>query len=243
MKTVMRRAVSVALLVLVGMLVSQGTVTERVSAVGVENVPPSFIDLRVEKTNESIWVHLWLSDYNNWITIYYVNITISDEQNNTLSKVEYRQHDKTDNLAVKDTFTNIEGNSLDLSRTYGKKPNPERGISRYPAFYYENCTMIISFAYSPIPHAAKMHLIAYDVNMTYCELYSSFPGVALPPLVQNAVIPLFISALVAAIVTTFVVWTRYKSNKMAQAVETITVKDRARAEAAKKKARGKGVGG
>ncbi|MFO8110415.1 MAG: hypothetical protein R6U17_07865 [Thermoplasmata archaeon] len=183
------------------------------TGIGVLNVPPTFVSIDIQEADDYIYIEALISDYNGRGDIYSLNVHIFDPNENLLSNFSYYQWDSTDRATASriDAFVDHDGDYL-----VRKECSMERYVG--PDWFLENTTIKIRFVVRPL-EGETIVMTARDMKQT--EAFYEGPiasKVIAPPIIQGQIIPLFISAMVASLITAVVIYDRRNKNALAMAV-------------------------
>jgi len=190
--------------------------------IGVDNDGPSFTDITIEEVDEVIYVDVGVRDLNGWTNIFAINVTIYDEQSRPISQVNFT------------LYSNMSSDVL-FGQFYQDKRFGEYLNGEYSTFTYveiapwnpENTEVPIGlnvrFAYDKFA-GDSIKILCIDkaeVPLT-CDYYGPFSAEFTPPPVfgDNVAIPISLSSVIAASGALFMVYRRFKNNKLARAVES-----------------------
>lgn len=195
--------------------------------VGVLNDGPTFVDISVEEEDEKIYVHVVLRDLNGWTNIYLVNVTVFDNLDNPISQVIYRQYGSPSDNTPVIQWEEIEGELLIREESNWNVTEMYPWV--VPDYAVENVGLDVTFIYTSFP-GDHISIIALDkgetnatgvqVKLLNCTYEGPFSAeFTPPPMIENFIIPLSVSLIIAAAAAVILTWRRYYSNKIAKAIE------------------------
>ncbi|GEM_PF-1322118 len=189
----------------------------RSAGIGVYNTPPNFISITITE-NDGIVVRVNVSDYNGWEDIYLVNLSVFNNKGVIVEQVTYQQYPANNSNTRIDRFVENTGD-------YFVPPDPDdpygtSHVRRYHGvnWFTDNTTQEVVFVFTPFA-GSRLHIIVEDTKGYTAEHDGPFTSkYRAPPLLENRVIPVAISLLVASIGSTAAVVNRYHANKMARRI-------------------------
>jgi len=205
-----------------GLVSSQGSV-------GVDNDGPSFTNVTIEENHDHIYVHVSLRDLNGWDDIYLVNLTIRDSNGRAISHVVYRQYSAPSEVTPVIEWVELEGDYLDRDYSVWE------AVPVYPwnPWAAKYIGLNVTFAFNSFP-GETISIVGMDkgerldptdttnerTNLLSCEFEGPFSAeFTAPPIVENYVIPIAISFIVAVVGASIMTVRRHYSNKLAKTIE------------------------
>lgn len=185
----------------------------------VYNDPPSFVEIKIIDSGERIQVIVDVKDMNGWEDILKVYVNATDSKGNIVESALFTQkvtYSYRKLLYTNYSFSNIIGNSLLPDESIANASNPAnlRGPDWFKAVHER-----INFIFKPFS-AYYVHVTAFDKKMKKCEYSGPFSSeYQEPPMIENPVVPLGISLVIAAAAGAGLYVHRKHSNKMAQLAE------------------------
>lgn len=219
-----------AALILSFMTYQSGLVSSQGGSVGVDNDGPSFTNVTIVEKNDHIYVHISLRDLNGWNDIYMINLTVFDNNDNIICHVVYRQYDSPSETGIAlPQWDEFVGDYLD--RQYSV-------IEFVPVYPWNpwaatEIGLNVTFAFNSFP-GDTIRIVATDrgerldpndeinerTNLLSCEFIGPFSAeFSVPPIIDNYVVPLAISFIVALIGAVIMTVRRHYSNKLAKTIE------------------------
>ena len=187
--------------------------------IGVDNDGPSFTQISIEEVDEVIFVTVVVRDLNGFSDIFLVNVTVFDELDRVITRVHFSQYSDLNSTTYFPRFAQEEGQYLNsehsTSRPVGISPwNPDNADT--------DIGLEVIFAFDKFA-GKSITIICRDMGdiPLSCEHSGPFSAEYTPPPVfgDNVGIPIALSGIIAATGTIFMVYRRFKNNKLARAVE------------------------
>ncbi len=208
-----------ALVFIVSLIASLGYPTVMAQGIiGVENDPPSFIGLTIEETELYKYVDVQVRDLNGWNDIFSINVTVMGSSGNIISQVCYMQYPNLASTSVAAIIWN------ETVGDYLVEP-PESAWTTMPVSQWnpEYAAMDIGlrviFAFSKFS-GDTVNILVMDKGQLTCEVNTVFSSEYTPaPKWRNVAIPISLSSIIAVGAAGFMVYRRFKNNKLARAVE------------------------
>ncbi len=190
--------------------------------IGVGNDGPSFTEISIEEVDEVIFVDVIVRDLNGWNDIFSINVTVFDEQGGIINRVNFTQYA---NLT-----TDVLFGQFNQDKRYGDYLNGEFSTSTYveispwnPENTLVPIGLSVRFAYNKFA-GDSITIICTDMGEIplSCEHSGPFSAEYTPPpsFGDNVAIPISLSSAIAAAGALFMVYRRFKNNKLARAVES-----------------------
>lgn len=188
----------------------------------VYNDPPSFVEVKIIDSGERIQIVVDVKDMNGWEDIRKVYVNTTDSKGNIVESALFTQKKVPDSyrklLYTYYNFSNIIGNSLLPDESIANASNPPNVGPSSPD-WFKAVHERINFVFKPFS-AYYVHITAFDRKMNRCEYSGPFSSeYQEPPMIENPVVPLGISLVIASATGAGVYVHRRHSNKMAQLVE------------------------
>ena len=208
-------------LLVITMLFTLGLVPGLSSAqqggIGVDNDGPSFMDIHIIETDTINFVNVEIRDLNGWNDIFSINVTILGEGDRILSQICYMQYPNMESTSVAAIIWNeTVGNYMDVAQSTWLP------ISVAP-WNPDNAAMEIglrvSFAFQKFS-GNNVNILGMDKGQLSCEYNGPFSAEYTPaPTWENVAVPISLSTVIAVGAAMFMVYRRFKNNKLARAVE------------------------
>ena len=216
-KKIMQKAalVSIALLLIFGVLMPSVEGAE----ISIYNSPPTFVTVKIMDTGERVQVIVEVSDMNGWEDIWKVYVNITDISGGIVESSLYLQYMTNTSTNRVDLFSELEGNSLIPSESEVQR-FPFSGSAGSVGTDWFNATyQRMTFVFRPLS-GYYVHITAFDKKLNKCEYGGPFSSkYEEPPLIDNPVVPLGLSLVIAAGAGAAIWMHRKHSNKLAQIVE------------------------
>ena len=211
---------SMILLMLIAVMANISLQSKGKEIISISNSPPSFVTVKVLDSGERIQVIVEVSDMNGWEDIFKVYVNTTDSKGNLVESALYSQYPGNTSTDRIDLFSENAGNSLipgesEVTRfPYTPPSNGGWGKDWFNATYQR-----MTFVFKPFS-SYRIHVEAFDKKMAKCEYSGPFSSeYQEPPLIENPVVPLGLSLIIAAGSGTGLYVHRRHSNKMAKLVE------------------------
>ena len=187
--------------------------------IGVDNDGPSFTKISIVEVDEVIYVSVTVRDLNGFNNIFSVNVTVYDEQDRVLSRVNFSQYSEFNSTTYFPRFNQEDGQYLNSDYSTSA-PVP------IAPWNYENTDTEIGleviFAFDKFA-GDSITITCTDMGEIplICEHSGPFSAEYTPPPAfgDNVAIPISLSSGIAAAGAVFMVYRRFKNNKLARAVE------------------------
>lgn len=185
---------------------------------GVDNDGPSFTEISIVEVDEVIYVTVVVRDLNGFNDIFSVNVTVYDEQNRIISCVNFSQYSEFNSTTYFPRFAQEDGQFLNSDYSTSA-PVP---IS--PWNYESSDTEIglsVTFAFNKFA-GDSITIVCTDMGEIplTCEHTGPFSAeYTPPPKFDDVAIPISLSTVIATAGALFMVYRRFKNNKLARAVE------------------------
>ncbi len=187
--------------------------------IGVDNDGPSFTEISIEEVDEVIFVTVIVRDLNGFNNIFSVDVTVFDEYDGVITRVNFSQYSEFNSTTYFPRFTQEEGQHLNsdysTSAPIAIAPwNPEHADTEIG--------LEVIFAFDKFA-GDSITILCTDMGEIplTCEHSGPFSAKYTPPPVfgDNLAIPISLSSAIAAAGAIFMVYRRFKNNKLARAVE------------------------
>ncbi len=190
--------------------------------VTIYNTPPTFVSVKILDLGEEIQVVVEVSDMNGWEDIYRVYVNATDSSGNIVESALFSQYSTNSSINLINEFSELRGNSLmtgdqgsDVVRFRTTLP----GAGGWSADWFNGTYERITFVFRPFS-AYRVHVTALDRKMEKCEYSGPFSSkYEEPPLIEDPMVPLGLSLVIAAASGTGLYIHRRHSNRIAQLVE------------------------
>jgi hypothetical protein len=196
-----------------------GLVRAQQGGIGVDNDGPSFTDITITEDDTSTYVNVDIRDLNGWNDIFSINVTVFDNQDRPLARVNYMQY-----LSLAQSQTSVAsiiwnetaGSYLDRTRStwlpIAVAPwNPDNALVEIG--------LRVSFAFQKFS-GDHINILAMDRGELICEYNGPFSAEYTPaPVFEDVAIPITLSGVTALAAALFMVYRRFQNNKLARAVE------------------------
>ncbi len=214
-KTMHRLSIALTALFIISGIVAPSV---RGAEISIYNSPPTFVDIKIIDTDERIQVVVEVSDMNGWEDIWKVYVNVTDMNGNLVESALYQQY-----------MTNSSGNRVDLFSDSSNYLIPgESDVMRFPFTsvsskdWFNATYQKITFVFRPFS-GYYIHVEAFDKKSNKCEYSGPFSSkYEIPPVVENPVVPLGISLVIAAGTGAGIYVHRRHSNRLAQLAEEKT---------------------
>ena len=214
-------AISVVLLLLV-LPLANPFIHSRGAAgtISIYNIPPSFVAVKILDSEERILVIAEVRDMNGFEDIFRVYLNATDSRGNVVESAFYSQYATNTSTSPRDRFGEQSGNYLMVLESnvtrFHYTPQTDGGWG--PDWINATYQRII-FVFKPFS-AYRIHIEAFDKKMAKCEYSGPFSSkYEEPPLIEDPVVPLGLSLVIAAGTGAALYVKRRQSNKMAKLVE------------------------
>ncbi len=186
--------------------------------IGVDNDGPSFTKITIVEVDEVIFVSVIVRDLNGFNNIFSVNVAVFDERNEVISRVNFSQYSEFNSTTYFPRFSQEEGQYFNSEySTSSPVPiapwNPENteteiGLEVIFAFdkFAGDSIIILCMDMGEIPLTCE-HSGPFSADYTP------------PPKFDDVAIPISLSTVIATSGALFMVYRRFKNNKLARAVE------------------------
>lgn len=189
------------------------------TGVGVFNSPPTFVDLSIIDHVDRVGIYVSISDYNGWDDIASVNVRIVDAKDRLISNMTYYQYNSDGSRT--DSFVDNLGDYLIPPDP--AHPSTTSYVQRYHGvgWFEDNTTQRMVFMIQPL-NGAIINVTAYDRDGASCSFEGPFSAqYSEPPVINNITVAVGISLITAAAVSSYALYGRRESNKMARRIERI----------------------
>ncbi len=187
-------------------------------SIGVDNDGPSFLDIAIEETDVYKYVDVEVRDLNGWNDIFSINITIMGNSDNILSQVCYMQYPNLTSTSVAAIIWNETVGNYLVAGESGWTPMPVAPWN--PDNAEREIGLRVIFAFNKFS-GDTVNILVMDKGQLTCEYNGPFSAEYTPaPEWENVAIPISLSTMIAVAVAGFMVYRRFKNNKLARAVES-----------------------
>ncbi len=212
---------TVAFLVIAG-IVGISVVSSGAGVVTIYNTPPTFVNVKILDLGEEIQVVVEVSDMNGWEDIYRVYVNATDSSGNLVESALFSQYSTNSSINLINEFSELRGNSLvvgDQGSDVLRFRTTPAGAGGWSADWFNGTYERITFVFKPFS-AYRVHVTALDRKMERCEYSGPFTSeYQEPPLIEDPMVPLGLSLVIAAASGTGIYIHRRYSNRIAQLVE------------------------
>lgn len=202
---------------LIAIYLQAGLSSAQQGGIGVDNDGPSFMNTAIIETDTVNFVNVEIRDLNGYNDIFSINVTIFDNQGGILSQVCYMQYPNLVSTSVMVIIWNeTVGNYLDEPQStwvpVAVAPwNPDNAVMEIG--------LRVSFAFQKFS-GNNITILGMDKGQLTCEQTSPFSAEYTPaPAWENVAVPISLSSFIAVGAAGFMVYRRFKNNKLARKVE------------------------
>ncbi len=188
--------------------------------ISIYNSPPTFYTVKILDTQDRIQVIVDISDMNGWEDIWKVYVNITDSSGNLVESSVYQQYMSNTSTNRVDLFSDISGNSLIPAECEVERfPFTGGGGGGFGKDWFNATYQRITFVFRPFS-GYYVHIEGFDRKTNRCEYAGPFSSeYQEPPLIEDPVVPLGLSLVIAAGGGAALYMHRRHSNKLAQIVE------------------------
>lgn len=208
--------VSLALLMVSGALAPVGEGAE----ISIYNSPPTFVTFKILDLGERIQVILEISDMNGWEDIWKIYVNVTDIEGNIIESALYQQYMANTSTNRVDLFSELRGNSLIPAESEVERfPFSGVGAGGFGKDWFNATYQRMTFIFYPFS-GYYIYVEAFDRKLNKCEYSGPFSSAyEEPPLIENPMVPLGLSLVIASATGAGIYVHRRHSNKLAQLAE------------------------
>lgn len=184
--------------------------------IGVDNDGPSFISTSITETDTNKYVNVQVRDLNGWDDIFSINVTVLDGRGNPICSVSYMQYPNLVSTSVAAIIWNETAGGFfdEAGSSWNIIP-----VLPWNTGNTTNIGLSVNFAFEKFS-GDRIQILVLDRGLLTCATDGPFSAEYTPaPEWENVAIPISLSSVVAVFAAGFLVYRRFKNNKVARAVE------------------------